>query len=1041
MDTKNKLYHVKPNFRACRKDWTYITYDELIKDGTNCELFEGDDLVKIYFDFDITNLKSKKEYNNKRNLILEEHYKNLLELFIDFLEDGYNGDIEKVDIAISDSSYWNSETDNKVSFHFVVNGTSCKFYQMKKILLMLDKDIFKNYEGIDETVYRISGKSAAMRAINNRKTSKSTQLKAINYQDNLKKHIIQDIYDFQSDINFIYFDDSKFKLEETQNKIEENNINLEVGNNEVYNLDEYEKRCLRIIDYNSTFAWVRVAVVLKGIGCPAYTFHKWAKQSVKYKEIENHKLWESIKTKNASMGTLYYLANHSKYGNPEEFKSITEKFKHNIGPKKNKELYKYSVPEVHLKNLVDNIDKNTKYDINDIESVINASSYELKEEIKNYYKYKPILENTIKPDILINQNKLDVLNEDGTLKENFIKKYDTNNYKLIVIKSDTGTGKTTSVNNYLDIVENEETKLLSITSRVTLAQAHYQLLCEKNKRVRFYKSDVLVNFDNIIIQLDSIVSKLYKIDYKNYIIYLDEFSSILEYLHMSTTLNKYRVPVYKRFIKILKSCKKVIMVDADIDDICLEWLSNGISNDRLYIKNEYQNNKDVEVEEVTQYDDIIELIKKDLFNGGCCVACDSKNVAQDVYNILIKEYPEMKDDILCITDEYTGPVRMDEKKIVIYSPKIIYGIDSSIYRNVYCIYKEHTISPRAMYQQISRTRKIKKLFLYFHKKTFNYSFYNDMSDIEKEINEVEKYISDVVFFEDEEDDIKNLYIKTYKKYLYNKDAFDTNKFCHCFNILIEKGMKCDHLIKINNKKIFLEYQKAHQQLKRDNFDINNSFVQAQNIKYLKMTDEEIMQYKDIFLNPHILDSHFLYCKYFIKNKEDFLDGLNKIKDFNLNKISNSKVKLYYLNKIQALFKLNRKEFKINTNNNYNLSYSDLKELDREYKIIFRSSCKASFTSPDGVNILLPRIFRSIFGNECLTSSRKTIEGKKITVYKWNEDYFNLNFELHNIRNDLYHKRREEEIEKNIKIFSFTDKDYKDYVPNENEEEINLLNTV
>ena len=153
--------------------------------------------------------------------------------------------------------------------------------------------------------------------------------------------------------------------------------------------------------------------------------------------------------------------------------------------------------------------------------------------------------------------------------------------------------------------------------------------------------------------------------------------------------------------------------------------------------------------------------------------------------------------------------------------------------------------------------------------------------------------------------------------------------------------------------------------------------------------------------PGFAPGLLFYCFSIFKNKEDFLTGLHKIKDFNLNKISNSKVKLYYLNKIQALFKLDRKQFKINTNNNYNLAYSDLKELDREYKIIFRSSCKASFTSPDGVNILLPRIFRSIFGNECLLSSRKTIQGKKITVYKWNEDYYNFNFELHNIRNDLY----------------------------------------
>jgi len=1037
MNTKDNLYRVKPHFKAAKKEWTYINLDQITKGGQYCEVFEGEDLVKFYFDFDLKNLENKDIFEEKRKLIIEDYYNELLELFINYFEDIYCGDVENLDIAISESSFWNTEKDNKVSFHFVLIGVSCKFRQMKKLLLNIDKDIFNKFN-LDESVYKQSGKSQGMRAINNSKNKDSTKLKPINYKDDLKKHIIQDIYDGNSDINLIYIEDDTINEDKLKEELYENKNPDKV----IYNLDEFEKQLLKLIDYNSYFSWFRVAAVLKSIGCPPYTFHKWAKQSTKYKKLENEKLWNNIKSNQCKIGTLYYLANHKQYGNPQEYKNITEKFKHNFGPKKDKELYKYSVPQNQLNNLLDHIDKNKKYDLNDIESVINASNYELKEEIKNYYKYKPTLENVIKPDIIINENKLDVLNEDGTIKENFINKYDKENYKLIVIKSDTGTGKTTSVNNYFELLENTNDKLISITSRVSLAEAHYKLLQDKNKRVRIYNKDKLCNYDNIIIQLDSIVSKLYKIDYTNYIVYLDEFSSILEYLHRSTTLDKSRLPIYKRFINILRSCKKVIMVDADIDDICLEWLTAGISENRLYIKNEFQNNKDVESQEITQYDDIIELMKKDLLADGFCCACDSKGVAQDVYNLIIKDYPDKKDDILLITDEYKGFIDMDSVKCVIYSPKVIYGIDSTIKRNVYAIYKEHTISPRAMYQQISRTRKIKKLFLYFHKKTFNYSFYNNLSDIEREINEIERYTSEMSFFEDEDEQLKNLFKNTYKKYLYNEDAFKTNKFCHCINILKEKGVKCDDLIKVNNKKVFLDYQKAHRELKRENFDINNYYVQEQNKKYLKMTNEEILEYKDYYLIPQLLDGHFLYCKYFIKNKKDFISGLYKIKDFNINKSSNSKVKLYFLNKIQTLFKLDRKEFYINTSANYELPYYELKELDKEYKIIFRSSCKASFTSPEGVNILIPRIFRSIFGNECLNSSRKTINGKKITIYDWNEDYYNTNKNMYNIRNNLYYERREEERTKKINIFNWVENENPKFTNHiKDEDEFNLLDVV
>ena len=53
---------------------------------------------------------------------------------------------------------------------------------------------------------------------------------------------------------------------------------------------------------------------------------------------------------------------------------------------------------------------------------------------------------------------------------------------------------------------------------------------------------------------------------------------------------------------------------------------------------------------------------------------------------------------------------------IIYSPKVIYGIDSCMRRNVYCWYKEHTINPKKMVQQVARCRNINNLYYHFEKK-------------------------------------------------------------------------------------------------------------------------------------------------------------------------------------------------------------------------------------------------------------------------------------------------------------------------------------
>ena len=127
------------------------------------------------------------------------------------------------------------------------------------------------------------------------------------------------------------------------------------------------------------------------------------------------------------------------------------------------------------------------------------------------------------------------------------------------------------------------------------------------------------------------------------------------------------------------------------------------------------------------------LKKEDSFL--CCT--DSKINAELIYN-------DFKDDEDCIlivsgVDEY---VNLDSYKKVIFSPKIVYGLDSIMRRPVYTYYKEHTINPANMVQQVSRCRNITHLHYYFSKKNYK------RNDIALDIirDELKDDLSDKLFY-------------------------------------------------------------------------------------------------------------------------------------------------------------------------------------------------------------------------------------------------------------------------------------------------------
>ena len=568
----------------------------------------------------------------------------------------------------------------------------------------------------------------------------------------------------------------------------------------------------------------------------------------------------------------------------------------------------------------------------------------------DYYKYKPILKNVYKANKEINKHKLG---------------YDFfDNKTSYVVKSDTGTGKTTSFKTYI-----KETKqpFISIVSRITLGDEQSIVFSESGLDVRFYKRvKNFINGQNIVIQLDSIM-KLTNIDFKDYVIFLDEYNSIIDHLITSSTLSQSRTSIYTLFTRILKECKQIIATDADITDISLDYL-NSINKDYQYITNIYLHNKGIEASELFNYVDFINEVKK---HNKYMICADSKDVADSLKKDLDDE------SIYMITGDTEKYSKLDEHDKIIFSPKLIYGADSIMTRPVFCYYKEHTINPNSFLQQIARCRNITKLTYLFNKKTFqpNEETYEMISN--RIINDDLAGCALFKLMCDEK--TNNDYLDLLKKYEYNNVSYRTNKFAHFIKLLDDRGFVRVNKIYKKEKGNLKEILKEFKQYKIDTFNQNDNYVKKIN-EILRIPSEKIEEYKNIFICRDKLDNHFTYCSYLKNNNMSLTSKLGELNEFNCNKIKSNKMKLLYLYVLKD--KLGCPDL-----NDITIT-KDLDKLDSKlmydmYNILFRNRKKDDFSKREYCLKYMIEIYKRLFGDNLIKSCTR---GKnKIKVYSFNEE--------------------------------------------------------
>ena len=558
----------------------------------------------------------------------------------------------------------------------------------------------------------------------------------------------------------------------------------------------------------------------------------------------------------------------------------------------------------------------------------------------NFIKYKSVPINIVKPDKIINRPKLTTLrNDEDKQKDKPLNLNLATTKKGYIIKSDTGTGKTTLMKEEL---QKSGQKFISIVSRVSLGKEQYHTFNEYGIDCYFYANHWVRENQSIITTIDSIIgcSDIFRhID--QYTVFIDEFNSVIEYIMQADTcLNKSRSKCWQYLIYILQNCKNFICVDADISDLCFTLLK-FVNRDCQYIQNTYKHNKGVDAKEVLSLDTFIATIKQ---QNKYMVACDSKKAADYIWLETGK-----KAKLLTSKTDKLDTQTLDDYDKIIFSPAIIYGLDSSLRRPVFCYHKENTISPTNMVQQIARCRDIETLYFCFQKKKFRQCTYLNKDVCIIDLKEKEEFSNkEFNILDAEEIKRQQLFNNIYIDYLYKQDCYNTNKYVH-FKLLLQiRGFNVQYF----NKKT----EKANNDLindkvlehKLEEFNIDDEYIKDFNDKYLNLTRAQLIDVKDLFICDELMNKTFALKKYFehgLKNKplfnseqvyerikdEDFgktitkeqvstyldcentYDQLAETEDMKIKKIGTNYFKYYMIDKLKCL--MNFKETKNDTTNN------------------------------------------------------------------------------------------------------------------------------
>ena len=609
-------------------------------------------------------------------------------------------------------------------------------------------------------------------------------------------------------------------------------------------------------------------------------------------------------------------------------------------------------------------------------------------KVKNRFTYKRVPPDNFHGYKEINKAKLDTVKiKNGTETRTLFFKEDTN----YLTKSDPGTGKTTS---FCHFIKSCKSPFISITSRIALGSEQCSALRKEGIKCEFYKDQQYEFGDSIVITPESSIT-LSNYDFSNYIIFLDEFDSMLTHILTSSTVKNQKL-IFQNIVRMILTCKQFICVDADISYISKHFLDFFKLDYQMHI-NIFKNYKDVKVTIIYDEDEFFNLIRKE---DKYILCSDCKEDVNDA-NRILKMLND--DEIFLITADTKGDDWiMDDHDKIMMSPKNIYGVNSLMKRTVFCHYNNCSISPSQMVQQICRCRNIKEVFIFFTNISYRAPIYDKEEETEdsKKIslsnynNVINKAIknnnrtlklyddddSSAVIYNDipiTEDILEELFESLTCMNNYKQDCYNTCKFLHLLNILREKGFAISNNFEPIQKLYKKDIRDMIKNELNDNFDSNDEKVERVN-KYLNIPQSDIESYKELFIDKSALSQHFNLSSFFFGNINDNLVNLANRNDYDISKCKDINIKFELLNRM--LEKLDLDKLKIDS---FVPTYTNLENMDditTQYDKLFRVR-KKNFKLETDHDLYkeICQVYKNLFG---ITESNLTRFGKnRIQIHK------------------------------------------------------------
>lgn len=647
----------------------------------------------------------------------------------------------------------------------------------------------------------------------------------------------------------------------------------------------------------------------------------------------------------------------------------------------------------------------TMYAINHL--LLNTS-YEKARTSLDYFKLKPILKNKIQSTIKINRKKLGY---------EYFKELVKTDKKFFIIKSDTGTGKTSSFRALMNDDEfKKNNKVISIVSRVSLGLEQYETFNQEGIWCEWYENtgyepDSRVGY---VIQVDSLMKLKYWCDVgatSDCVLFMDELNSIVKHLFTSETLvkNGIRIPIMDLLVDLIREAKYVFMTDADISDQSLKFLdfildytdryddSVPLKDKFVFIENEYKHNSGKPAEELFNIDNMIQMMKK---TKKWICPCDEARSCH-----LLKE--QIGDpNIIIIDSNVNKRYNWDEHDRIIFSPKVIYGLDSVMERPVFCFYQETTIDPKDMLQQINRNRNITKLYYLFQRKKCKNTDFNTLADAVDDTNNLKKWCEKNDHLHQEISRVHPIFQEVFNELKYNQDCYKSNPYAHFKKLLIERGFNDKTNIHQSIRQNTRQMLKVDKERMIESIHKDLPYVKEKN-EYIGLPEEEIKNHKEIFCDRNFI-GHFIGLKTYIFDKmgqtynlqekkwvDEYTDELTRLQDwnmknkdklfkseeFNIKKIKTNINKMLYMEKLRNDIGINDR-LKITDFNL--LSNEKADDYYEEYKAIFTDRSTKEKENPlyteYGTQRFIGMLYKKTFGINPFPEQSTSENGKTIRKF-------------------------------------------------------------